>query len=414
VSAPAPVGAPQAGSSRAGGAAAGYFGYSRNFWLVFWATFALNSSSNLFVLFPVFLVGLGADAATIGAVIGTFSLAALAARPGVGWVLDRNGHQRTAAWLLAVDVFVMVLYLTIHRLGWPIYGVRALHGLVEGTARVALFAMVYELLPEGRAGEGMAMFSLCGMGSAGLSPILGEWVINRFGFVAFFATAIGLTVVAALATRMLPDDREAVRESAAARTSDGGPRYAALLRDPRLAPLWVATLLFSLSISVRVSFVAPYAYQRGVTQVGSYFAIYAAMAVVIRVAGSRLMDRVGLERMVAPSLAVLAAGLAMIAGAGMFGMLDFAAVVGGLGHGYLYPVLSALVILRTHANAAGRSASIYSSLYDLGAMAGPYALGAAANYLGYGPMFLVSGALALGGGVYFAAVEPAALGRRLA
>jgi len=137
-------------------------------------------------------------------------------------------------------------------------------------------------------------------------------------------------------------------------------------------------------------------------------------AVIVSSAIDALMDRVGLERMVAPSLAVLAVGMAMIAGSGMFGMLEFSAVVGGLGHGYLYPVLSALVILRTHANSTGRSASIYSSLYDLGGMAGPYALGAAANYLGYGPMFFMSGALALAGGIYFAAVEPAALNRRLA
>ncbi|HYB90080.1 MAG TPA: MFS transporter [Candidatus Binataceae bacterium] len=414
MSASAPAGAPETDSSRAPAARAGFFGYSRNFWLVFWATFALNLSSNLFVLFPVFLVGLGADAGTIGAVIGTFSLAALAGRPAVGWLLDRNGHQRTAAWLLVLDVFVMVLYLTLHQLGWSIYGVRALHGLVEGTARVALFAMVYELLPEGRAGEAMAMFSLCGMGSAGLSPIFGEWVIKHSGFPAFFASAIALTLVAALAARMLPDDRAAVRALAASRPANGGPGYATLLRDPALAPLWIVTLLFSLSISSRVSFVAPYAYQRGLSQVGSYFAIYAGMAVVIRAVGSRLMDRVGLERMVPPSLLVLAVGMAMIAGSGMFGMLEFSAVVGGLGHGYLYPVLSALVILRTQTNATGRSASIYSSLYDLGGMMGPYALGATANFLGYGPTFLISGALALAGGLYFAAVEPEAFRRRLA
>src|SRR5487761_1603986 len=38
----------------------GLLGYGRSFWLVFWSTFALNSSSNLFVLYPLQLVHFGA------------------------------------------------------------------------------------------------------------------------------------------------------------------------------------------------------------------------------------------------------------------------------------------------------------------------------------------------------------------
>jgi MFS family permease len=388
-------------------------GFGRNFWLVFWATFALNSSSNLFVLFPLFLVELGANARVIGAVVGTFSLAALVARPGVGALFDRNGHRRIATLLLAIDVFVIALYLTVHSLGWPLFAVRAAHGLVEGTARVALFAMVYEFLPRERAGQAMSIFSLCGIGSAGFAPILGEWLINIGGFPAFFACAIVLTTAAATAARMLPDDRDAVRAESRARAFDA-PGYGAMLRDRALLPLWIATLMFSLSISSRLSFVAPYAQMRGVAQVAWYFAVYSAAAMAVRIFGGKLMDRVGLERMVAPSLAALAAGIAMIAGTGSMGMLYWAAIIGGAGHGYVYPALSAIVIRRTQARAAGRSSSIYQSLYDLGSMAGPYGLGAAAAAFGYAPMFAIAGALALAGALFFVGAEPAWRARRLA
>jgi hypothetical protein len=58
--------------------------YGRAFWLVFAASFALNMVANLFVLFPLWVVELGGNAGVIGAIVGTGSLAALAARPGVG------------------------------------------------------------------------------------------------------------------------------------------------------------------------------------------------------------------------------------------------------------------------------------------------------------------------------------------
>jgi MFS family permease len=117
--------------------------------------------------------------------------------------------------------------------------------------------------------------------------------------------------------------------------------------------------------------------------------------------------------MLPPSFAVLGVGLAMLALTGRYGMLNAAAVIGGIGHGYVYPLLSALVIARTQQNAAGRSSSIYSSLYDFGAMAGPYMLGAIASGAGYPIMFVVSGAFAFAAAAYLAAVEPGALNRRL-
>jgi MFS family permease len=310
---------------------------------------------------------------------------------------------------LMFDAVATVLYLAVGSLGWPMYFVRVLHGAIDGTARVALFAFVYDILPAGRQGEAMATFSLCGMIPAALAPMAGEELIRRGGFGAFFAVACGLCVVAAYAARRFPDDRPA-RGPGAAIVSEG-PGYPALLADRALLPFWIATLLFALAISSRTSFVAPFAYERGIERVGWYFAIYSSVGAALRVVSGRSIDRIGLERMLAPSFAVLALGLAAIAFTGYSGMLNLAALIGGIGHGYVYPVLSALVIARTQPNAIGRSSSIYASLYDLGGFAGPYLLGAIASGAGYGPMFAVSGALALGAAAYLVSVER--LGRRL-
>ena len=387
-------------------------GYGRNFWLLFWSTFALNSSANLFVLYPLELVSFGAGASVIGAIIGIWSLASLASRPAAGPLIDRFGRRNTAAWLLAIDIFVILLYVPIGTLGWHIYAVRMVHGAVEGTARVALFALLYDLLPKGGEGRAMATFSLCGMGPAAVAPFCGEVLIGRFGFGAFFAGIVAVTAAAAILAAMLPSDAPPNRASRAKAAPDEG--YARLLSDPRLMPLWIVTLLFSLSISPRLSFVAPFAYQRGITQVGTYFAVYAVTGMAVRIFSGRLMDRVGLERTLAPSMAVLAIGMGLIALTGHFGMLDVAGAIGGLGHGYLYPALSALVIARTDISAMGRSASIYQSLYDVGTMVGPFALGVIAGAAGYGPMFIVAGALSLGGALYFAATDPERRRRRLA
>ncbi|MHB8384484.1 MAG: MFS transporter [Candidatus Binataceae bacterium] len=390
----------------------GLFGYGRSFWLVFWSNFALNSSSNLFVLYPLELLHFGASASVIGAVIGTWSMASLAARPAASPLIERLGRRRTAMWLLWADVFALALYLPIHSLGIQIYAVRALHGAIEGTARVALFAMVFDLLPEGREGEAMSVFSTCGMGSAAIAPLFGEFLIRQYGFGAFFVAAMILTAAAGALARLTADDSRHA-EAAAGDAAHPPPGYRAIFVDARLLPVWIGTLSFALAISCRLSFVAPFATERGVEQIAWYFTIYSLVAISARIGGGWLMDHFGIERMLVPSMLTLAAGIALIAGTGHFAILDLAAILGGLGHAYVYPALSAMVIARTRRNAIGRSSIIYQSLYDVGAMIGPYSLGAFAMLFGYGPMFVLSGAMALIGAAYFAAVEPGWRVRRL-
>ena len=127
--------------------------YNPDFWLVFGANFALNLAVSLFVMLPAFVMRLGGGAAQIGAVIAAGSLAALAVRPLNGVGIDRFGCRWLAVRLLVLDALATVLYVPVGSLGWSIFAVRAIHGAIDGTARVALFAMVYELLPAGRRGR---------------------------------------------------------------------------------------------------------------------------------------------------------------------------------------------------------------------------------------------------------------------
>jgi MFS family permease len=387
--------------------------YGRNFWTVFAASFALNSAANLFVLFPLFVVELGGGATAIGAIVGTGSLAALLARPGAGFAIDRRGRKWTALWCLVLDAFAIALYLPIKGLGWSIYTVRMVHGAIEGTARVALFAMVYDILPEGRQGEGMSIFSLCGMGSAVFGPFLGEMLIRHTGFEGFFLASVALVAISAFTTSTLPNDGR-LAQSAAGDENNAVVGYGAMLADRRLRPLWIVTLLFSLAISSRGSFLAPIAYARGIRDVAVYFAIYSVTAVAARLATGRVIDRIGLGRMIVPSLVTLGVGLGLVAATGHAGMLDLAAFFGGVGHGYLYPALSGLVISRTAENAMARSSTIYTSLFDLGAMAGPYVLGMVGEYAGYGTVFVVAGMFTIAAAGYFLCAEPGAIRRRLA
>ena len=388
--------------------------YSRNFWLVFGATFAANAALSVLVLFPLFIVRLHGSAATIGAVIGTSSLAALLTRPASSVAIATRGRRWTALWFLVLNAFAMALYIPVQSI-WMIYAVTALIGFANGTARVALFAMIYEILPAGRQGEAMATFSLSGQMPALFAPLLGEAIFKRWGFGAFFCSSAVLFMVGAAMVAMMPDDRARRPQTAARRTT--APQlessYRALLFDPALLTFWIVTLLFGMAITSRATFIAPFAYAQGVRNVGWYFTIYAVFAVIVRASG-RTIDRVGVERTLAPSLALLGFGLGLLALTGHAGILYLAAALGGLGHGFSYPALSAPVIKQTQAGAMARVSTIYTSVWDLSSMAGPCLFGVTAQNLGYGPMFIMAGGLSLAAAIYFVGAQARIVRRRIA
>ncbi|HEY2525029.1 MAG TPA: MFS transporter [Candidatus Binataceae bacterium] len=393
----ASVGAPQVDHERAG--------HGLEFWLVFIASSAVGIATNLFVFFPVLIVRLGGGAAQIGAIVGVGALAALAVRPGLVPLLKWRGRRAVALWSLVLDGAAMALYVPIHSLGWPIYAVRILQGAVDGTARAALFAMVFDVIPEGRRGEAMALFSLSGQGPAALGPPIGEALLKHFGFEIFFCVAGLLCLVAAIATVMLPAGGGAggAHERDSAGVAVEG--YRALVFDRKLAPLWIVSFVFAFAVAARLSFVAPFAYEKNIAQVGWYFALYSGIAVVLRLFGGRVLDRVGVARILGPAMGLLGIGVAVLALTGRHGALLGAAVLGGVGHSYAYPALGAMVITHTPAEEFGRSSVVYTSLYDCGSMLAPYLLGLFATLWGYGPMFAVAGLVTIATGVYFDASE---------
>lgn len=413
-------------------------GYRLNFWLVFTATSAIGVAANLFVFFPVYIVKLGGDAAAIGAIVAVGALAALAARPGFVPLTDRRGRRTTALWSLVLEALAIVLYIPVHSLGWPIYAVRVMQGAVDGTARVALFALVFDILPEGRRGEAMALFSLSGQGPAAVGPLVGEALLKYFGFDVLFCVAAMLCLVAAAATAMLPDDhlRDRLRDHlddhkndhpddhalhshppADALSDERSPGastqrsasadtvgYRALILDRNLMPLWVVAFAFTFTISSRLSFVAPFAYHKGITRVGWYFAVYSGIAVTLRLFGGNVLDRLGVERILGPAMGLLGIGVAILALTGTSGALLGAAVLGGVGHSYAYPALSAMIISHTPAGAFGRSSVVYTSVFDSASMLAPYLLGIIASLWGYAPMFVIAGLVSVCAAVYFDAL----------
>jgi MFS family permease len=77
-------------------------------------------------------------------------------------------------------------------------------------------------------------------------------------------------------------------------------------------------------------------------------------------------------------------------------------VLCGLGHGFVYPVLSSLVVARASESGRGAAISIHTALPDVGGLLGAPLLGWLIEVRGFAVMFAAAGAmLALGSLIFF-------------
>lgn len=357
---------------------------TRPFLLACAAHFFHALAFNLYLHFPRYLRGLGADELRIGAITGVMAATAIAARPALGAWMDRNGRSRAILLGGIVHVAACLLYLLVSRLGPAVWLIRVVHGVADATLFAALFALAADIVPSSRRIQGIALFGVSGMLPLSLGGLLGDAILARAPFRVLFLTAGAFAALGVLCSLVL---RDAKSEASTAAPPRG---FVAAIVQPDLLPIWFVGLAFASSIAGPFTFIATFVAKHEVGTVGAFFTAYSIAAIVLRVALGGLPDRVGARRVLLPALFVLAIGEVVLARAGSAASVAIAGLLCGAGHGFAFPILCALVVARARDAERGTALAIFTALFDGGLLLGAPALGAVARAFGYRPMFLVA------------------------
>jgi MFS family permease len=351
--------------------------FTRPFVLAWLANLAVNIGSCFALHIPGFLHELGAGEAQIGRIMAAYALSAFAAGPLCGRLIDRRGRTLVMRVGGVLYVIAASLYLVVSSLGPLVYIARMLEGVSGTLLYAALFTYAADVVPADRRTHGLALFGASGLAPMALSGALGDVLLEVAGYRAIFATALGFGTLGLLLCLPLRDVA-IQRDAEPGRT---GVRAALAQRD--LRPVWAAAFAFFFALASLVTFFKTFVLANGYASVGTFFSVYAAVALILRTAFGALPDRIGLRRMVLPALACYAAGLGLLAHAHGSTAVLCAAALCGAGHGYAYPVLFSLVITRARPEQRGSAMSVYASV-DWGGflLSGP-AMGLTIEHAGY-------------------------------
>ena len=360
--------------------------FTPRFWLACAMHFAGGMALSLYILFPLFIRQLGGSKFSMGLYAGVTGAAAVAARLPVGHLLDTQGRRGVLALAGLLHVAAWLGFLTVGTLGPRLLFLVVMYGVASGSLFASYFTYASDIVPVSRRSEGIAMFGIWGMLPNGLGPWLGEILIGHGGFRVYFTVAAVFAFVSLCISQLLPE----TALPAPTPHRDAGSQHSGVPWRELLF-LLSTTFMFGAAVNSIYTFFAPFAHAHGRGSVGGFFMSYALTAVAVRVLTGRLPDRLGLRRVLIPSLLLYAAGTLCLPHVEQSLALIMVGMMCGAGHGYAFPILNVLTMQQVTPAQRGRAVSWFTAMFDLGNTLANPLLGALAEWAGYVAMFSASG-----------------------
>lgn len=324
----------------------------------------------------------------VGWLAAGFSLAAIASRTWLGGWLEVHGRR---AFLYLGALLLTALPLAYANWGLqflPWFALRLLQGAGYGFYITAVLTWVADRSPSDRIAQRQGVFGVSGLLGSAIGPVSAEAVAELYGYPAMF-WAIGGTGL--LATTLVATLPESPPQSA---PPQGGKSL-----NPRdhIAMLSV-TLPFGWLVGTVITFIAPLVDSVGLSGVGPYFVGFALASVTVRLVSGSFIDRLPAGGLVAVSgslLALSALALAALPRYPELALLFAAAILNGVGHGFLFPGLAAYTVRRTPIHQRGGGLALYTGAFDSGNLMGAVAAGYLSQQLGYTLAFSLAALLLL-------------------
>lgn len=362
--------------------------------------FNFAASAAVFALLPVApfrILGLGGGTDAAGLFLGALTLASALSAPWTGGLGDALGQGRVLG--LAATGLALLFALFGFVESWPLLvGLALLQGVLWSSLLTSSGAYAVRLIPESRRAEGFAVHGMATILAITVAPSLG-FLLYAAGWGRLTAAlAVANAAIALLALRFVRADRRPV----------SGVRAALAGEHIAWPVLRFAFGIFLVAVGYGgiTSFVALFCESRGIAPRWIFFAAFAGTIFLLRPFVGRWVDRVGPWRTFAPSLLLVAAGLAALPFASSRAGVVAAALIYGLGFSAIGPAFTAYVVARVPEARRGSAFGANLAAFDSGIGCGSILFGPVVARLGFAAAFGGAAVLALCALPYFAWARP--------
>ncbi len=353
---------------------------------------------SLMTILPFYMADvLNAPQSLVGLALSALTVTSVAVRPVSGYVYDIM--RRKPLYVAAYLVFVLACagYVWATAIAF-IIGLRLVQGLAFGTATVGGYAIVADLLPPRRMGEGIGYYGLANTLAMCLSPMTTLLLHRYCSFNVVLGMATGVSALGLLCALAVVTPLQSINRNRRFSLDN-------LVVKRGLVPA-LCFLLTAIPYGMTTGYMALYARDLGFSAEAGFF--FTAMAIGLgaaRTLGGRLIDRLSPSRLITwstagcvvcfaavSSLRYLAGGNHMV----LVAAFMTCALVVGVAYGNLHPAYNKLLLSLTTPEHRAAASSTYLTGFDLGIGLGFVIGGAMATAMGsYGEGYLAGAATSL-------------------
>jgi MFS family permease len=315
-------------------------------------------------------------------VSGAFGVSSLAVRVWSGRIVDRSGRRWSlvlgaAVTGLATAGFVLTdspLLLTPVRL---LYGVAACFYTTAG------MAMLADVLPQSRRGEGMGWYGVFYTTTNVYGPWLGLALAEDVSLPVSFLAGAAVLLACAAVSWFIDEDRAHFTP----------PGDAPLISRSALLPTGGFVTL-AIAFSTLPAFLVLFARQRDLGNAGVFFFLLGLALVAARWVGGTAADRFGRPAVILPGFVLGAAGMALLALAPGPAAFYASALIFGVGFALGHTGLTILTVDRAPPLERGAAMATFVLAWDFGTL-GSFLLSFVADALNLRALFLAAASLPL-------------------
>jgi MFS family permease len=363
----------------------------------FWTRdYILISIASLFItmgfqmllpVLPVFSAKLGGSDSWAGLVVGIFTISAVLMRPIAGRLLDRQGRREVYILGLIVFLICVVAY------NWTstilvLLILRFIHGFGWGASSTASSTIASDIIPKSRLAEGMGYFGLTSTLAMAIAPALGLGLVSRYGFNAVFYVSAGAVLISIFMALPIKYHKPDVLPKLDPDVMPK-PGKAGIFERSAILPA-IVIFFITMTYGSIVSFIALYAGQKQIENIGLFFTVYAAALLISRPYFGRLTDRKGTSFAVLPGIIFVILSMGLIYFANSLIVFLIAGFIYGIGFGAIQPALQAMSVRNVNQSRRGAANATFFLGFDLGIGAGAIMWGIIAENLGYQIIYLLS------------------------
>jgi MFS family permease len=340
------------------------------------------SAFQLLPAIPLRILELGGTKAQAGWFLTVYTLCSAFAAPVMGTIADHIGRRRLLIIASVVFVGFSVAYGVIRDLRLLLL-VGAVHGSMWSGILASASAIMSEFIPESRRAQGLAWWGLSSTAAVSLGPAIGLWVYH-FGWVTLCIELAVLSTVMAIWAMFIP----------ARHTPDPSRRLAITdAWDWGVIKTTLSFAVLSFGYGGITSYSAIVAIENHVKPEAIYLTTFAATIVVVRVTLSQLVDRVGIKRVLYPSLALAPVAFGILAISQVRWEMMLSAILFGICFGLAYPAFATFILGNTDPARRARTFGSMVWAFDIGIGVGSFGVGAIGHRYGLGAAFAFSAVL---------------------